>query len=181
MHTDAEILIMLRDNTKGEQGFRSLMDKYGPPLYWHIRRIVIGHEDTQDVFQEASIQIYQHLNAFTGKSEQLQSWIYRIATNKALDHLRSQTHFFQSIESLQPQLLETLTTECSLNADETEMLLQRAVLALPTQQRLVFNLRYYDELPYETIAEILGKKVGTLKTNYSYAVEKVKKVLQEGI
>jgi RNA polymerase sigma-70 factor (ECF subfamily) len=169
---------MLIDPKRREQGFRNLTSLYGETLYWHIRRIVVGHDDAEDALQETFIKIYANIGSFKGDG-QLLSWMYRIATNEALTLLRRQTRIFQSIDSLGDTLAGRLQTETPLSGESAEVLFQRALLTLPTQQRIAFNLRYYDELSYDEIASITGKSVGTLKANYHYAVEKVKNYIKQ--
>ena len=178
-YSDDELYSMLKDPKTKEKGFKALLAQYGRGLYWHIRRIVIGHDDAEDAVQETSINIWKNIDAFRGNAEQLKSWIYRIATNESLQVLRRRTTFLQSVDDLGEVLTEELTTENPLDSEATERLFQEALLKLPTQQRIAFNLRYYDEMPYEQIAEITGKKVGVLKTNYHYAVDKIKSYLKE--
>ena len=169
---------MLSDPQRREQGFRQLMSQYGEALYWHIRRIVVGHDDAEDVLQETSIKIFSSIGSFKGEGK-LTGWMYRIATNEALTHLRRQTRLFQSIDDLGDKLASKMQAEAPADVHQAETLFQRALLTLPTQQRIAFNLRYYDELSYEEIARITGKKVGTLKTNYHYATEKIKEYIKQ--
>ena len=178
-HSDETILSMLRQKGEEEQGFRLLTAKYGHSLYRHIRRTVIAHEDAEDVLQETMIQIFCHLETFKGEAAQLKAWIFRIATNEALMHLRRQTRFYESIDDVNPQLLARLQSEDTRSADDVERLLQEALLNLPTQQRMVFNMRYFEDLSYQEISEITGKNIGTLKTNYHYATERVKQFITE--
>ena len=176
--SDHQLLSMLLDGKQKEQGFRMLMRKYGKKIYWHIRRIVVGREDAEDAVQDTLIKIFSNISAFHGDAAALPAWMYRIATREALQMLRSKTGLFQSIDSLSKSLIDTLKAECGTVAT-SERLLQEAVLTLPTTQRLVFNLRYYDGMDYEQIAEVTGKKVGTLKTNYHYASERIKHYIRE--
>lgn len=169
---------MLLDPSQREEGFRKLMSQYGRTIYWHIRRIVVGHEDAEDVFQETCIKVLGSISSYRGNGS-LSTWLYRVATNEALQHLRRQTHLFQSIDSLGDTLTERLRAEATLHEDEAATIFQNALLTLPTQQRIAFNLRYYDELSYEDIAHITGKSINTLKTNYHYAFEKVKSYIKE--
>ncbi len=169
---------MLSDPLRREEGFRILMRQYGRTIYWHIRRIVVGHEDAEDVFQETCIKVLGSISSYRGDGS-LSTWLYRVATNEALQHLRRQTHLFHSIDSLGDTLTEKLRADAMLQEDEAATLFQNALLTLPTQQRIAFNLRYYDELSYEEIARITGKSVNTLKTNYHYATEKVKTYIKE--
>ena len=169
---------MLTTPDQRERGFRLLMQQYGEQLYWHIRRIVVGHDDAEDVLQETSIKIFSSIQSFKGEGT-LAGWMYRIATNEALHHLRRQTSIFQSIDALGPALTNRLEAETPTDGNRTEQLFQKALLTLPTQQRIAFNLRYYDELSYDEIARITGKNVGTLKTNYHFATERIKKYIKE--
>lgn len=175
---DTTILKALRAPETMEQGFRMLMQQYGEKLYWHIRRMVISHEDAEDALQESVLQIYKNIDRFKGDASQLKSWLYRIATNEALQLLRSHTRLFQSIDALGPELTEKLQTENGADASTAEYLLQEALLRLPTQQRLVFNLRYFDDMSYEDMARITGKRVGTLKVSYHYAKDKIEEYLK---
>lgn len=169
---------MLRDPDRRNDGFRRLMQLYGEKLYWHIRRIVVGHDDAEDVLQETCIKILAHIKTFRGEGK-LSTWVYSIATNEALHHLRRQTRLFQSIDALRPTLTAKLVAEATVDADAVEVLFQKALLTLPTQQRIAFNMRYYDEMGYEEIAAVTGKSIGTLKTNYHYATEKIKKYIKK--
>jgi len=178
-NTTEDVLELLRNPGAREQGFRQLMKTYGPNLYWHIRRIVVGHEDAEDVMQETSIKVFKSIDSYRGTVSQMRAWLYQIATNEALQWLRRRTHFMQSIDALSPILTETLTTENSVSASKPEMMLQQALLKLPTTQRLVFNMRYFDDMTYEEIAKVTGKRVGTLKTNYHYAAERIKEIIKD--
>ncbi len=178
-NTDDNLLKMLCCKGEEEKGFRLLTATYGEALYRHIRRVVIGHDDAEDVLQETFIQIYTHLTSFKGDATQLKAWIFKIALNEALMYLRRQTKFFQSIDDVNPILLSKIQSEDTRSADDAERLLQEALLKLPTQQRIVFNLRYFDAMNYQQISEITGKNIGTLKTNYHYAVERVKQFITE--
>lgn len=175
---DSVLLQMLLEPSLRDEGFRALLKQYGHKLYWHIRRIVVGHDDAEDVLQETCIKVLNSIASFRGDSS-LVMWLYRIATNEALQHLRRQTHLFQSIDSLAVTLTAKMQSECTLEGNEAEMLFQQALLTLPTQQRIAFNMRYYDEMGYDEIARITGKSVGTLKTNYHYATQKVKDYIKE--
>jgi len=170
------LLEMLADPKRREQGFRQLMAQYGEALYWHIRRIVVSHDDAEDALQETSIKIFRHIGDFKGDGK-LSTWLYRIATNEALQQLRRRTSLFQSIDSLGTALTSQLQAETALDSNAAEVLFQKALLTLPTQQRVAFNLRYYDELSYDEISRITGKNVNTLKANYHFAVEKIKKYI----
>ena len=151
--------------------------QYGSRLYWHIRRLVVSHHDAEDALQETFIKIFTKADTFKGDS--LEAWCYKIATNEALMTLRRRAHAFQSLDSLNGELANLVVTESAPDADRSAVLFQQAIMQLSTQQRIAFNLRYYDELPYDQISAITGKSEGSLRTNYHYAVEKIKEYLKE--
>ncbi len=169
---------LLQSGTGREQGFRMLMHHYGRTLYWHIRRIVISHDDAEDALQETSIKVYNRIGQLRDATL-LRSWLFRIATNEALQVLRQHTRLWQRIDDLNTPLAEMLQSEASPDATAIDLLFQKALLTLPTQQRIVFNMRYYDELSYEEMAHATGKSTGTLKANYHYAYTKIKKYMEE--
>ena len=168
----------LTDPQQRNEGFKELMKLYGEQLYWHIRRIVIGHDDAEDVLQETCIKILNSIDTLKDESK-LSSWMYSIATRESINMLRRQTRVFQSIDDLRPALTSKLEAETPMDHEATEVLFQKALLTLPTQQRIAFNLRYYDELSYEEIARITGKNINTLKTSYHFATEKIKKYIKQ--
>ena len=136
-----------------ERGFKLLIDFFQQPIYWHIRRLVVSHEDAEDILQEVFIRVFRHLPQFREESS-LGTWIYRIATNECLRFLNMRKE--QAVSAVK---------------------FQQAILMLPEKQRVVFNLRYYDELEYEEISRITDTKVDTLKVNYHYAKEKIKEYM----
>ena len=172
--TATELIAQLRSNAV--EAFDRLIEQYGDRLYWHIRRVVVNHEDAEDVLQETFAKAYTSIADFRGDSESsLIAWWYRIATNVAINVLRRRKKWaFSSLDSVRGDLLATFEHEIDPSADEIVVRLQKAILALPTKQRLVFNMRYYDELSFEQISQATGDSVSTLKTNYHYAVKKVK-------
>ncbi|MBQ3636219.1 MAG: RNA polymerase sigma factor [Bacteroidales bacterium] len=172
-----KLIDMLSEPSSRDAAFRLLMQHYGRRLYWHIRRIVVSHDDAEDALQEAFLKIYSSISSLRS-AEKLVPWLYRVATNEALRCLRSKTRFFQSIDDLSPALTDKLHAESFLDSDAAEVRFQQALLSLPTSQRVAFNMRYYDDLPYEQIAEITGKSVASLKTNYHYATLKIKDYLE---
>ena len=150
-----------------------LIERYQRPLYWHIRRMVVSHDDTQDVLQETFLQIHTRLDELR-QADSERAWVYRIATNEALQWLRSRHEFLSLEDDDASPLINTLMTDTYTDTgDALVLLMQEAILTLPTMQRTVFNLRYYDELPYEEIATVTGSSVGAAKTNYHFAKEKI--------
>ena len=150
-----------------------LIERYHQPLYWHIRRLVVSHDDAQDVLQETFIQIHTHLGELR-QADSERAWVYRIATNEALQWLRSRHEFLSLEDDDASPLISTLLADTYTDTgDALVLLMQEAILTLPTMQRTVFNLRYYDEMPYEEIASVTGSSVGAAKTNYHLAKEKI--------
>ena len=170
----AELIAQLRSNAV--EAFDRLIEQYGDRLYWHIRRVVVQHEEAEDVMQETFVRAYTSIADFRGETEgSLIAWLYRIATNLAINALRKRKKWaFSSLDSVRGSLLATFEHEIEPSADEIVVRLQKAILALPTKQRLVFNMRYYDELSFEQISQATGQSVSTLKTNYHYAVKRIK-------
>ena len=144
--------------TDQEKGFRMLIGKFQSPIYWHIRRMVVSHEDAEDVLQETFIKIFRHLDDFRAESS-LSTWIYRIATNECIRFLNRRKEQAVSTEEMQAELMNKLMASDYVDYDNAmEVKFQQAILTLPEKQRLVFNLRYYDELKYEEIIIILPKR-----------------------
>ncbi|MEG0789878.1 MAG: RNA polymerase sigma factor [Alistipes sp.] len=167
----------LRDPATHREEFDRLIDRYTEPLYRHVRRLVVVHEDAEDVVQETFIRAYGHIGEFRGSAQELSAWLYRIATNTAFSALRHYKRgLFSSIDSpcVLRELKQRLMETCEPNTDAGLIRFQQVVLGLPLKQRLVFNLRYYDEMPYGQIARILNQKEESLKVNYHYAVRKIK-------
>jgi len=174
--TEAEILAMIQDPAKMDTGFLLLMNTYQKQLYWHIRRLVVSHEDAEDILQETFILVYSHIAAFKGESR-LYTWLYRIATNECNRHFRK-----KDLRLQREELLSEATSELAVgpeleNSDGILLKFQQAIQQLPNKQKVVFTLRYYDELPYEDIAQILHTSVGSLRTSYHFAFEKIKQYL----
>ncbi len=163
--------------TNPERGFRLLVEKFQSQMYWHIRRMVVSHEDAEDVLQETFIKVFRHLGDFRAESS-LSTWIYRIVTNECIRFLNRKKEETISTEELQAELMNKLMASEYVDYDNAmEVKFQQAILTLPEKQRLVFNLRYYDDLKYEEISRITDTKVETLKANYYFAKEKIKEYM----
>ena len=176
-NTDTNILNAFRDKNSRNYAFNLLVKKYQQSIYYHIRRIVIDHDDTDDLVQNTFIKIFQNLEGFR-EDAQLYTWIYRIATNEALAFLKSKRNkFFLPFKDVEQQLTNSLKDTPFFNGDEIELKLQKAILTLPEKQRLVFNMRYYEEMKYEEMSEILGTSVGALKASYHIAVKKIEELV----
>ncbi|NAW50847.1 sigma-70 family RNA polymerase sigma factor [Elizabethkingia argentiflava] len=163
-----------------QEGLRMIMDAYQSRLYWHIRRLVVRHDDAQDVLQDTFVKAYCNFDKFKGES-QLYTWLYRIATNEALQHINKIKKMQLTDHAAEYYLQNAVIENVKNNAEELDILLQKAIQSLPEKQRLVFTLKYYDDLPYEEISKVLGLSVGSLKTNYHYAKEKVRAYLLQNI
>jgi RNA polymerase sigma factor (sigma-70 family) len=170
---EQEFINQLLNPKTQNQAFQRLLLEYQKPLYNHIRTIVLNHDDTDDVLQNCFIKIFQHLKSFKGDSK-LFSWMYRIATNEALTFLKQKARANNiSSEALQNKTLDNLEADVFFDGNEMQLKLQRAIAALPEKQQLVFKMKYFQELKYEEISEILGTTVGGLKASYHLAVKKI--------
>jgi len=173
---DETIISMMKDPFLRDKGFLLLMDKYKQPIYWHIRRLVVSHEDAEDILQETFIQVYRFVSSFKGDSV-IYTWIYRIATNECIRHFRKNNHNDKN-ESYILEEIPDVQSETDTDSSDTILLkFQKAILLLPERQRIVFNLRYFDELSYEDIGKVLNSSVNSLKTNYHFASERIKQYL----
>jgi len=175
---DNEILNLFREPTQRSQAFKLLIKKYQERLYWHIRKIVISHEDSDDVLQNTFIKIWKGLSNFRYDA-QLYTWMYRIATNEALSFLsekqKKQLGYGGEVEEM---LLKTLESDSYFDGEAAQKELQKAILSLPEKQRLVFNMKYFDEMKYQEMSEILETSVGALKASYHHAVKKIESFIK---
>ncbi|MFT3749847.1 MAG: sigma-70 family RNA polymerase sigma factor [Agriterribacter sp.] len=170
---DIFLLQEFRNSATKEKAFTSIIKKYQERLYWHIRRLVIQHEDANDVLQNVCIKVWNGLENFREDS-QLYTWLYRIATNESLTYLEQQKRKSSlSIDNEENPVAAKLQAEKDFDASKAEWKLQMAVQQLPEKQRLVFNLRYYDEMPYEEMSKVLNTSEGALKASYHHAVKKI--------
>jgi len=177
--SDEEILSMFRRPGAGEkrQAFNLIFRKYREQVYHLIRRMVIDHDDTDDLVQNTFVNIWNNLDKFREESK-LYTWIYRIATNEALGFLKKKrTRFFLPINDVEGELAGKIAQLSWFNTNKVELKLQQAILKLPPRQRLVFQLRYFDEMKYEDISSMLGTSTGALKASYHHAVNKVEKYM----
>ena len=176
---DREIVEGASNPEKAESAFKQLVLKYQERLYWHIRKIVISHEDADDVLQNTLIKVWKSLPGFRSESG-LFTWLYRIATNESLTHLKQKKRRFTGASGdLEIQLSEQLEADPYFDGDEASLKFQKAILKLPEKQRLVFNMKYFDEMKYEQMSEILHTSVGALKASYHHAVKKLEIKLTE--
>ena len=176
---DLEILAKIKNPETKNYGFNLLVRKYQQRIYWLIRKMVIDHDDADDLVQEVFIKVWQKLDQFR-QDAKLYTWIYRIATNETLNFLRKKRNkYFLPIHDVEGELLHKLTSTPHIDGNEVQMKLQKALLKLPDKQRLVFNMKYFEDMKYEEIAEITGTSTGSLKASYHHAVKKLEEILNE--
>lgn len=173
MQDEKEFIESLLNPKTQNQAFQKLLLTYQKPLYFHIRNIVLDHDDTDDVLQNTFIKIFQNLKNFKGDSK-LYSWMYRIATNESLTFIKQKANKNKvSTEELNTKIIDNLAADVYFEGDEIQIKLQKAIALLPTKQQLVFKMKYFEELKYEEIAVILNTSVGALKASYHHAVKKI--------
>lgn len=176
---DENLLSLLQHAQTAERGFRVLMETYQEQLYWVVRRMVNDHDDANDVLQNCFIKVYRSIHTFEGKSK-LYTWLYRIATNEAITFLNQKSRkTTASIDSGELPMVNTLQADASVDGDELQAQLQKALMQLPEKQRIVFNMRYFDEMPYEEMSKVLDTSVGALKASYHHAVKKIENYFRE--
>jgi len=172
-YTDKELMELFRDADKKHYAFNLLVKKYQEKVYYFVRRMVVDHADADDVVQNVFIKVWKNLESFREDSK-LFTWIYRIATNESLSFLKSkQLRSYLSLTSPEAMMIKSLNDGNQYDGQEIQKRLQAAIIRLPKKQQLVFNMRYYDDLSYDEISEILGTSVGALKASYHFAVKKI--------
>jgi len=158
--------------------FEKLLRDYQKPLYNHIRNIVLNHDDTDDVLQNTFLKVFQHLKSFKGDSK-LFSWVYRIATNEAITFINNKAkRNGTTSEAMLTKIVENLQSDVYFDGNDIQIKLQKAIALLPEKQQLVFKMKYYEELKYENMSEILGTSVGALKASYHHAVKKIEEFMK---
>ena len=174
-----ELIARLRDASTVRSAFGELISVYSEPLYWQIRRIVQSHDDANDILQNTFMKAWSSIENFRGDAK-LSTWLYKIAINESLSFLeRERKHAGQSLDDQQTAIDSIIADDPWFDGDKVARLLRQAVASLPEKQRLVFNMKYYDDMKYEDISEILGTTVGALKASYHLAVKKIEQYLEE--
>jgi RNA polymerase sigma-70 factor, ECF subfamily len=177
-YTDQELLEMYRDEQSRNMSVHYMIKKYQKRLYWHIRKLVLDHDDTDDVLQNTFIKAWKGMSGFKEESK-LYTWLYRIATNESISFLRQKKQRnLIAFDTVEEYLSKHLESDSFFKGDEIQLKLQKAILTLPEKQRIVFNMRYYDETPYETMAEILETSASALRASYHLAAKKVEEFLK---
>ncbi|MCK8523036.1 RNA polymerase sigma factor [Aquimarina sp. D1M17] len=180
MTEEESLLSSLQSNGDINAAFSKLVSLYKQRLYWHIRNMVKSHDDTDDILQNVFIKVYKNIGKFKGDSK-LYSWLYRIATNESITFLNQKAKKFNiSTEELSQQLVQNLEADIYYEGDEIQLKLQKAVATLPQKQQQVFNMKYFQELKYKEISEILETSEGALKASYHLATKKIEEFLKEG-
>ena len=171
--SDSELLVQFRSPDTKEKAYTSIIRKYQEKLYWHIRRMVVEHEDANDVLQNVLIRVWKGLESFREDSK-LYTWLYRVATNECLTYLEQQKKRTSvSLSDVESGLSNKIIADKHFDPNRLEWKLQLAIHQLPEKQRIVFSLRYYDEMPYEEMSRVLETSEGALKASYHHAVKKI--------
>lgn len=177
-NSEDQFVKRLQDDSSSQAAFRELIGLYKERLYWHIRNIVKDHEDTDDVLQNTFLKVYRNIKQFKGESK-LYSWMYRIATNEAITFLNKKARKLKiSSEELQDHIINNLESDVYFEGSEIQLKLQKAIAILPDKQQQVFNMKYFEELKYREMAEILDTSEGALKASYHLAVKKIQEFLK---
>ena len=178
--SDTELLVQFRDPVTKERAYTAIIKKYQEKLYWHIRRMVVDHDDTNDVLQNVFIRVWKGLENFREDS-QLYTWLYRIATNECLTFLEQQKKRTSiSLSEADNGLTDKIKADQHFDANKLEWKLQLGIQQLPEKQRVVFQLRYYDEMPYEEMSRVLETSEGALKASYHHAAKKIEEFILNG-
>ncbi|MGE4587305.1 MAG: RNA polymerase sigma factor [Mangrovibacterium sp.] len=178
MASDGQLITGLKDESTRREAFRKLVTSYKQRLYWHIRKIVLNHDDTDDILQNTFIKVWRNLDSFRAESG-LYTWLYRIATNEALSFLSQQKRKMGATgEDISEYLVDNLRADPYFDGDAVSRKLQEAIARLPEKQRLVFNMRYFDNLRYQDMEKILETSAGALKASYHHAVKKIENHLR---
>ena len=173
------LIEQLKNVQTQDKAFRELMSLYKERLYWHIRKIVISHDDTDDVLQNTFVKVFRSIANFKAESK-LYSWMYRIATNEAITFINKRAKKNNiDISEMQHQLVDNLHADVYFDGNEVQLKLQKAVASLPQKQQLVFNMKYFDDMKYREISDVLETSVGALKASYHHAVKKIETILTE--
>jgi RNA polymerase sigma-70 factor (ECF subfamily) len=176
---EEEIIPLLQDKQQRHNAFSKVVRAYQEALYWHVRKMVLNHEDANDILQNVFLKTWSGIDGFRGESK-ISTWLFRIAVNETLTFLNKQRiNNLTTAVDLEDLLLKNLQSDSYFDGDEWQMKLQKAILTLPEKQRLVFNMKYFDGLKYEEMEQVLGTSVGALKTSYHIATKKVEKYLLE--
>ena len=178
-YNEKEIICLLQDATRQQEAFGAIVKEYSESLYWQIRRLVLSHDDANDILQNTFIKAWSNIDYFRGDAK-MSTWLYRIALNECLTYVnKQQANNTLSIDDADIEVLGKLESDPYFDGDETQKVFLRAIHSLPQKQQMVFNLKYFKEMKYEEISEILGTSVGALKASYHHAVKKIETFLEK--
>ena len=176
-YNEEELIVQLQDPQLQREAFGKVVRHYSEQLYWQIRRMVLSHDDTNDLLQNTFIKAWSNLEYFRGEAR-LSTWLYRIALNETLNFLNKQRALNQlSLDDAEAAALNKLESDPYFDGDHTQLLFEQAIQTLPEKQRIVFNLKYFQEMKYEEMSDILGTSIGSLKASYHHAVKKIEEFL----
>jgi RNA polymerase sigma-70 factor (ECF subfamily) len=175
---DRQLIAELRQENTRDLAFNRLVKTYQERLYWHIRKMVLNHDDTDDILQNTFVKVWKSIGSFREESK-LYTWLYRIATNETITFLNSKKRRnLLPFNDVSDYLMENLTSDPYFEGDQLQMKLQQAVLRLPEKQRIVFNMKYFDDMKYEEMSHVLDTSVGALKASYHHAVKKIEEFIK---
>ena len=177
-YNEKEIAARLKDESRRAAAFSVIVNRYSQQIYWNIRRMVLSHDDANDLVQNTFVKAWTNIGKFRGES-QISTWLYRIAINETLNFLARNTGNTVSLDSPEGAVAEMLESDTHFNGDRADAMLQEAISRLPDKQRLAFNMKYYENMKYEEMSEILGTSVGALKASYHIAVKKIEEYLSD--
>ena len=178
-YNEKEIVVLLQDPARQREAFARIVKEYSEQLYWQIRRLVLTHDDTNDIQQNTFIKAWTNIEYFRGDAK-MSTWLYRIALNECLTFLNKQRASQQlSIDEAETEMMNQLESDTYFDGDETQKIFLQAVKQLPDKQQMIFNLKYFKEMKYEEISEILGTSIGALKASYHHAVKKIESFLEK--
>ncbi len=180
-YNEREIIVLLQDKATLKEAFSRIVQEYSEQLYWQIRRMVLSHDDANDLLQNTFLKAWTNIEYFRAEAK-LSTWLYRIAMNECLTFLSKQRAVNSvPIDTPEADMVEKLEGDTYFSGDDAQKLLQKAILTLPEKQRMVFNLKYYQEMKYEEMSEIFGTSVGALKASYHHAIKKIENFLKDSI
>ncbi|MCI1647919.1 MAG: RNA polymerase sigma factor [Bacteroides sp.] len=180
-YNENEVLLLLQNKMTQRRGFEMIVAQYSEQLYWQIRRMVLSHDDANDLLQNTFIKAWVNIDYFRAEAK-LSTWLYRIALNECLTFLNKQKAVVSvPIDDADITVLQRLESDPYFSGEQIQLALQKALLTLPEKQRMVFNLKYYQEMKYEEMSEIFGTSVGALKASYHHAVKKIEKFLEDEV
>ena len=178
-YNEKEIVVLLQDPARQREAFARIVKEYSEQLYWQIRRLVLTHDDANDILQNTFIKAWTNIEYFRGDAK-MSTWLYRIALNECLTFLNKQRTSQQlSIDEAEIEMMNQLESDTYFDGDETQKIFLQAVKQLPNKQQMIFNLKYFKEMKYEEISEILGTSIGALKASYHHAVKKIESFLEK--